>query len=219
MKKLFASAFAFAMLFTAAQAQEITERKRDGHRKHQSAYMKLDLTEEQKQELKSANEDFRKQMEDLKKQDQITVKESRTRMAELKKGHRAKVQSLLTAEQKTKLEEMKKEGMKSRKGDMKRKSGKDFAGKKKGGFEKMKTDLGLTEDQLAKLKSGREASAAKMKALREDKSLTEEARKEKVKELRKAQMDEFKSVLTEEQKKKLEEQRKERARKSDRKQS
>ncbi|MEI9908598.1 MAG: hypothetical protein WDO71_02390 [Bacteroidota bacterium] len=46
------------------------------------------------------NEHFRKQSEELRKQDNITVKESREKMEALRKDHHAKFQSILTAEQK-----------------------------------------------------------------------------------------------------------------------
>ena len=72
----------------------------------------------------------------------------------------------------------------------------------------MKADLGLSEEQSAKLKGNREAMREKMKTIREDKSLNDESKKEKVKELMKKQKEEMKSILTDEQLKKLEEQKK-----------
>ena len=77
-------------------------------------------------------------------------------------------------------------------------------------MEKMKTDLGLTDEQSAKLKSDRTAMQEKMKAIREDKSLNDEAKKEQVKELMKKQKEDMRSILTEEQLKKLDEQKQKR---------
>ncbi len=74
----------------------------------------------------------------------------------------------------------------------------------------MKADLGLSEEQSAKLKDNREAMAEKIKAIREDKSISDESKKEQVKELMKKQKEEMKSILTEDQLKKLEEQKKQR---------
>jgi hypothetical protein len=51
----------------------------------------------------------------------------------------------------------------------------------------------------------------KMKSIRDDKSLTEEQKKEKSKELRMQQKESMKSILTEEQMKKMKESRKHRS--------
>ena len=116
-----------------------------------------------------------------------------------RKEHRAKVQNILTDEQKAQLEKSRQErNAKSQERSNTR-------------MEKMKTDLGLSDEQSAKLKSSREAMAEKMKALREDKSLNDENKKEQVKELRNKQKEEMKSILTEEQLKKFEEQKHQRS--------
>ncbi len=69
----------------------------------------------------------------------------------------------------------------------------------------MKADLGLSEAQVAKIKPAMEANAAKGKALHDDTSLSEEQKKEKVREIRKAGADAIMAELTPEQKKKFEE--------------
>ena len=69
----------------------------------------LNLSDEQKAKLKTLNEEHKKQMEELKKQDNITVKESRERMEGLRKDHQAKFQSILTPEQKATIEKSKEE--------------------------------------------------------------------------------------------------------------
>jgi hypothetical protein len=69
----------------------------------------------------------------------------------------------------------------------------------------MKLRLGLTDEQAAKMEKNRSETAAKMKAIHENKSLTEEQRKEEMKKLMKAQKENTKSILTEEQLKKLHE--------------
>ena len=206
MKKLFVTALAFVVAFSSVQAQEITERKRE---RHGSSIDKLGLTDDQKAKFKSANEDYRKQMEALKKEDQITVKESRERMAKLREDHKKKIDGVLTAEQKAKMEAAKKE-RKGKFGSKKfdRRDKGSFSKKRGNDLEKMKSHLNLSDDQVAKLKTSREAMSAEMKALRSDKTMTDEAKKEKMKEARKKQQDQLKSVLTSEQLKKLEEGRK-----------
>ncbi|MGB3089962.1 MAG: hypothetical protein WBB20_08350, partial [Chitinophagaceae bacterium] len=67
----------------------------------------------------------------------------------------------------------------------------------------MKTELGLTDAQSAKIESNRKEMGEKMKTIRENKSLSDEQKKEQMKELMKKQKENMKSVLTEEQLKKL----------------
>ena len=203
MKRIIVSVLAIALTVTAVQAQEIPERKHDGvhrqggHKRHHGQEMAdLNLSEEQKAKFKALNEDQHKQMAELKKQDNITVKESRERMEALRKDHHAKVQALLTPEQKTQIEKKKVE-RKAKMGEM---------GKARG--ERMKKELNLTDDQSAKLDASRKKMAEKMKSIRDDKSLTEEQMKGKSKELRKQQMESMKSILTEEQLQKMKENRK-----------
>jgi hypothetical protein len=69
----------------------------------------------------------------------------------------------------------------------------------------MKQTLNLTDEQSAKLKTNREAMQQKIKSIREDQSLNDESKKEKVKELMKQQKENMRSILTEDQLKKLDE--------------
>jgi Spy/CpxP family protein refolding chaperone len=204
MKKILATVLAAALIGGVVNAQEIPDRKPDGvHRmagkghRHQGFDMqKLNLTEDQKTKVKALNDDFKKQMQDLKKQDNITVKESRTRMESLRKEHRAKTENILTAEQKAQLKTMKTD----------RKAEVGERGKDR--LEKMKAELSLTDQQVAKLKASHEAMGVKTKAIRENASLTDDAKKDQMKEVFKKQKEDMKSILTEEQLKKMEENRK-----------
>lgn len=209
MKRIFASVLAIALTITAVQAQEIPERKhdgvhrQDGRKKHNGKEMAdLNLSEDQKAQFRALNEEHHKQMADLKKQDNLTVKDSKEKMESLRKDHRAKVQALLTPEQKTQLEK-KKEERKARMGEMERSRG-----------EKLKTELNLTAEQSAKLDESRKQLKEKIGAIRGDKSLTEEQVKEKSRELRKQQKESMKSILTEEQLLKMNDGRKRSGRKN-----
>jgi Spy/CpxP family protein refolding chaperone len=200
MKKIIVSAFVLAVATMSVRAQDIPERKQDMHqhksgehkRHHRGeAFKQLGLSEDQKAKFKALNEDFRTQIQALKKDDGITVKEWKSKKETLKKEHRAKVEALLTTEQKAKMQKMKEDRKSVRKVDQQAR------------MEKMKIRLGLSDDQVAKLSKSRTELDEKMKALRENKSLTDDQRKEQFKELRKKQKENFKSILTEEQLKKL----------------
>jgi Spy/CpxP family protein refolding chaperone len=199
MKKIILSALVLSMAF-AVQAQEIPERKGERppmmeRKKHHPGmeFQKLNLTEDQKAKFKTQNESFRQQMEELKKNDNITVKDWKAKAENIRKEHKNNTQNILTSEQKAQMEKMKAEG----------KVKHEAMGKERG--DKMKTALGLTDEQSAKLQSNRKEMGEKMKSLRESKSLSDEQKKEQMKELMKKQRDSMKSILTEEQLKKLKE--------------
>lgn len=69
---------------------------------------------------------------------------------------------------------------------------------------KMKTDLGLSDAQVQKIKPILEENMSKMKSLRDDKSLSEEQRREKSHAIRKAGGDAIMAELNSEQKAKFE---------------
>ncbi|MBK7290629.1 MAG: hypothetical protein IPI78_10630 [Chitinophagaceae bacterium] len=201
MKKIILSALVVSMAL-AVNAQQIPERKTDKpemrHKMDRNKgsrmdMQKLNLTEDQKAQFKTQRESFRKQMEDLKKNENITVKEQKEKMAAIQKENKAKMQSFLTADQKAQIEKNKVEGKKK------------FEARTKERGEKMKTQLGLTDAQSAQLKKNREATQQKMKAIKEDSKMSEEQKRTQMKELMKAQQESMKSVLTEYQLKKMKE--------------
>jgi hypothetical protein len=69
----------------------------------------------------------------------------------------------------------------------------------------MKQDLNLSEEQSAKLQKSRDELHQKMQALRENQSLSDEAKKEQMKELMKQRKENLRSILTDEQWKKFQE--------------
>ncbi|MEO7922986.1 MAG: hypothetical protein ABIR30_04860 [Chitinophagaceae bacterium] len=199
MKKVIFPLLALSLGF-AVNAQEIPERKADKphmmeRKKHHHGMdmKKLDLTEDQKTAFKSQNESFRKQMEELKKNDNITVKEWKSKAEILRKEHKTKMDGILTTDQKEKMAKMKAEG-----------KAKD-EGMDKDRAASMKTRLGLTDQQSAKMDANRKDVGAKMKAIRENSSLSDEQKRDQMKELHKKQQENMKSILTEEQIKKLKE--------------
>ena len=200
MKKIVLATLVGAFAFVSTSAQEIPERKHDGYKPHAKTRMHgkkqmegINLSEEQKAQFKSLNAEHRKQMEELKKEENITVKESRERMEKLRKEHREKTQAVLTTEQK---EQIKKNG------EARKVEREEMAVKQK---ERMKTRLGLSDEQSAKLEKQRKETGEQMKAIRENKSLTEEQKKEQMKSLHKKNQESMKTILTPEQIEKMKE--------------
>ena len=205
MKKLLSSVAVMLMISAVVQAQDSTAkqfRKGGFHHKgmHQKGSMmmgsKLNMTEDQKTKMKSLHESFRKDMSELKKNDNITVKEWNAKREALVKKHHEAIQNILTPEQKAQIEKMKLE-RKSR--------GAEF---EKNRMEKMKTELGLTNEQVDKFNSLNKATREKMNSIFENKALDKSQKHDQMKEVMKKNNEEMDKILTPEQKKKLEEKRK-----------
>src|SRR6185369_7555833 len=86
-------------LAIASQAQERGNRRMHRIKGHSDMMIqKLNITDDQKAKFKSMNEDFRKQREELKKNEDITVREWKSRMKALREDHQAKLKGLLTSD-------------------------------------------------------------------------------------------------------------------------
>lgn len=162
-----------------------------GQQQQMMMYRQLHLSEEQKQKFKTLNEDFRKNMMDLRKQDDITVKEWRNRMETLQKKHREDLQGMFTQEQKAQMEKMKRERKQMAEIDAKART------------EKMKIQLGLSNEQSEKLNNQRKEMMEKMKALRENQTMDMEKKREEIKALMEKRKETMRSILTHEQRKKM----------------
>jgi Spy/CpxP family protein refolding chaperone len=159
---------------------------------------KLNLSEDQKAKIKVENEAFHKQVQEIRKNENVTVKDMKSKMESAHKDHKAKIENILTTEQKTQLSKLREE-MKTKRENGMRERG-----------DKMADKLNLTADQKAKMEKNRAEMKSKLDAIRNDKNLSDEARHEKMKEVMKSQKESLKSILTEEQLQKMKEQHKER---------
>ena len=74
-------------------------------------------------------------------------------------------------------------------------------------LDKMKSDLNLTDEQVAKIQEQRNASMEKMKAIRENSSLSEDQKREQLMDLHKSMHESMNSILTADQIKKRDEMR------------
>jgi len=203
MKKILLTLAVGCITVSVINAQTIPDRRGEGFKPHQKQEMgkrqhkmdlkSLNLTDSQKELFKSQRESYQKQLQTLQKNDGITVKEYRSQMENLHKDNKAKMDGILTTEQKAQLEKQKNDHKKMREIDNKARA------------EKMKLRLGLTDEQTVKMEKNRSETAAKMKTINENKSLSEDQKKEEMKNLMKAQKENTKSILTEDQLKKLQE--------------
>jgi periplasmic protein CpxP/Spy len=183
-----------ALIFTATVAVAQPAAKPDGkeHRfeRREMPFSKLNLTEDQKAKMKTANDDFRKQMQALNSNENQTVKQQRDGKEALMKAHKAKLESILTSDQKAQLAKLKEEG-KQRHEEMAAKH-----------LNKMKQELSLTDQQVSELKKGQEDLKSKMEAVHNNTSLDRTAKMQQMKALREDMKANLDKVLTPEQKQK-----------------
>jgi len=204
MKKIFIMATVICLSVVAVKAQQPGNygfqhhEGRAYHHHRRDLAKELNFTDQQKQQLKTMNSDFRNKMAELDKNENITVKEMRDRKAGLLKEQRTAFQNLLTPEQKTRLEDIRKKGEARRQ---------EMAAKQ---LDRMKIILGLSDDQTEKIKNANDNFRTQLQKFRDDQTLSRTAKRDQFMALAKQRNDDIKSVLTQEQFDKMQELRKQR---------
>ena len=194
MKKILVVMIALGFVYSA-NAQNISKMKT--HHLHNEMMLKeLNLSPAQKEQMKASQESYKKQLMELNKNENITVKESRDRKEALNKEQKEKIMSLLTADQKNKLVQLKKD----------REAKHEMEAAKR--LDKMKTNLNLSDDQMAKINAARQATHTQLKAIKENDQLSRTQKREQFIALKEQNKNSFKSILTPEQFGKLEEMKK-----------
>ncbi len=175
------------------ESNSVDPHKNDRKIAHQEMIKRLDLTETQKQQLESLNKDFKTKMTDLKNDNSSTAEELKAKRKVLFTEKNQEFDALLTPEQKTKMHKFYKESHKNNKSNHAQR------------IEKLKSSLGISDEQAAKIKVDKENFRAKSQAIKNDQSLSTEQKKEQFKALRNEMKNNFKSNLTPDQLKKFEE--------------
>lgn len=188
MKRIVTGALALLLITSAAQAQQAQGAKE--HRKDRTE--QLNLTADQKAKLKTIREAHRKQWQELKKQDNITVKEWKTRRQELAQKQHTEMSAILTAEQQQQLATMHGDRSKGMQGKGFRQHGQPMA------------QLNLTDAQQTKMKAANQSFKTKRAALRSNTTLAQAQKKEQMQALAQQHRQEVKAILTPEQQQKLE---------------
>jgi Spy/CpxP family protein refolding chaperone len=197
MKKLVVLTLALSSILFTATAQHKREQKMGGKKQHHAQLAKqLNLSDEQKKQAQANKVALKQKMKELNKNESITVKEQRDRKDALRKEQKAKMQALLTPEQKTKMAELKATKM--------AKKEEKFAK----GLEKMKSKINLSDAQVMQLKSQRERIKASAKAIKDNESLSRTQRKEQLMALKADAKTQKSNIFTADQIKQLEEMKK-----------
>jgi len=207
MKRILTGAMVFMLFAGSAQAQSKQDTARHHHKDGREMMAKqLNLTTDQQSKLKTIHENERKEMEALKAKS-LTADQFKTQRKVLHKKYQDQMQLVLTPAQKAQMETFRAERKQNggKKGQW-QKGGKDMT-KRRGDFQK---ELNLTQTQKDQLSKMRAEVKSQVQSIRNDQSLTQDQKKEKMHTLKKDEQQKFKSVLTKEQVDKLESMKKER---------
>ncbi len=147
----------------------------------------LHLSPDQMKQTTAINEDFHNQIAALQKNDKISLGEYKTKMALLQKDHKTKLEALLTDAQKNTIAQRKQNAMIN------------AQVRSTARLERMKLTLGLSDDQVAKIKAHQTEMHNKMQAIHQNENLLPEQRREQLKSLMSQRGEFIKSVLTPDQ--------------------
>lgn len=202
MKKVIVLAIGLTGLVFSSNAQETgTQPQHSTHHRQKFTHKNLNLTEAQKEQLKAHRQSSRAQLAELEKNENLTVKEYKARKAEIRKSQKEQMDQLLTEEQKLALSNagMNREGRSSE--------------HHRFNMDKMKSSLNLSEEQVSKLKQHQNKRKIEIQAIKGDKQLTAEERKERMKEIKVESKTLYKEILTPAQFEKMQLMKKEKVRK------
>ncbi len=179
-------------VFKHGESDKFTDRNSRFEKGKERFAKHIQLTEDQKKQGKVIRENTSKQIAALYNNDKLTMGDFKQQKAAILKAQKEKLEGLLTAEQKAKIVEGKKRMADNRQVQAAAR------------LERMKINLGLKDDQVAKIKTAQSQLHEKMKALHEDDTLLPEQKKAQIKALMDEEKESLKTLLTAEQLAKLE---------------
>lgn len=144
----------------------------------------LNLTPEQVARIQAVHQSTQSRRQAIMADTSLTRQDRRAKMRDLAKDSHQQIMSVLTADQKTKLEQLREE-------------------KRSEWSNKMSAELGLTAEQSARIKGITDKKKADLKAIYADNSLTREEKAAEIRKIRSAAMDQIRGLLTPEQQTKL----------------
>lgn len=171
------------------------DRKKGGHgRKGKKGMMsQLNLSADQKEKMKSLREEGKKKMDDLNSNTSITVKEFNDRKTAIKKEMNQKRDAILTNDQKDQLAKAKTSQQQKREENFNKK------------LDRQKTKLGLSDDQVQKMKSLHDKTKSDVETIKNDNKLNDQEKKMKIKAIMKKAKENRNNIYTKEQRNKIEE--------------
>jgi hypothetical protein len=148
---------------------------------------RIHYTPEQRKQVAAINKDYRQKAEDLYKKDNSTLREYKAGLLALQKEKKTKLEGLLTQKQKDEMAARRKRRTEN------------MQVMAVARMERLKLHLGLSDDQVAKIKAGQESLRNQVKAIHENDNLLPQQKMEQMKALMAKRNDTYKAVLTPEQ--------------------
>ncbi|HXO78148.1 MAG TPA: hypothetical protein VN824_22995 [Puia sp.] len=148
---------------------------------------RIHYTPEQRKQVAEINKEYRQKSEDLFKKDNSTLREYKAGLLALQKEKKSRLQALLTQQQKDEMAARRK------------RMAENMQVMAVARMERLKLHLGLSDDQVAKIKAGQENLRSQVKAIHENDNLLPQQKMEQMKALMAKRNDTYKSVLTPEQ--------------------
>lgn len=147
----------------------------------------MHYTPQQRVQLKAIGEEYRKKSADLFSQDNLTLREYKSKLIALQKERKGKMEDLLTPAQKLEVQKWKKQ------------FAENIQVRAAANLERMKIRLNLSDEQVAKLKSQQGDLRSQMMAIHQNDELLPYQKREQMKALLAKRQEEIKSVLSPEQ--------------------
>jgi|SRR5579862_2329723 len=144
-------------------------------------------TADQRRQMHAINQDYRKQQQDLYRQDNLTLREYKSRLLALQKDRNSKLQNLLTPEQKTAM------------ANWKKRRSEDRQVRAAAQLERMKIRLKLSDEQVSKIQSQESDLHSQIAQIRQNDDLLPDQKRDQLKALFEKRDLAMKSVLTPEQ--------------------
>ena len=176
--------------------QDNRHKGKHGRQGQKGMMAKLNLSANQKDKMMALRVEGKKKMDELNGNTSITVKEFNYRKTAIRKDMQQKRDAILTSEQKDQLAKSKKDEQNKREEKFNQK------------LEKQKIKLGLSDDQVQKMKANHEKSKAEVEKIKSDEKLNDQEKKIKIKSVMEKAKASRESILTKVQLKQIEDHKK-----------
>jgi hypothetical protein len=147
----------------------------------------IHYTPDQRKQVMAINKDYRQKQEDLFKQDNSTLKQYKAGLVTLEKEKKAKLQALLTPQQKTEVAARTKHMDENRQ---------VMAAAR---LERLRLELNLTDEQVAQIKAGQQNLRNQAQAIHNNDNLLPQEKHQQMRTLMMTRNDTFKTILTPDQ--------------------
>lgn len=177
---------AMAMSTLGLQAQDNPEGRKSAMKEHhQQLTEDLKLSEEQSEAWKAVHKEYRPKIKAIRSEEGLSKEQKKEKARVIKAEMDTQLKAILNPEQAAKWEAMKAERKAQHKGKSKAKR-----------HEEMATTLGLSEKQTAAWLEIHEKYDAQKREIKEDDSLSDEARQKKMKSVRQQEKEAISKILS-----------------------